>query len=108
MDIYLDATTIKESACLRKLCLKAIDGYNEPPDFKMEYGSAFHIFMKHYTLNGNKEEAILKALRYYTNPRIIIPEKDYRTPEHLLMTCNDYLAYWGADGFVVAINNNRI
>ena len=105
--IYIDASLIKDSSCLRKICLKTLDGYKGlGRDHKMEYGSAFHLFTESFYLGASKEAAIMKALEYYTDPSIDIPAGDFRTPEHLLMTCNQYADYWQQESFEIAINAN--
>lgn len=103
--IYIDASLIKSSGCLRAVCLKSLGGYKSfGRDFKMEYGTGFHHFTETFYLTGSKEAAIIKAINYYSNPEIEIPEKDFRTPEHLLMTCNQYAEYWQEESFEIAIN----
>ena len=81
--ILIDASILAESNCLRKFYYKNQLGLvsHGPTDYKLEFGTAFHLGKKVYeTSGGDTNLAISKAFEYYAKSEIQaqISATDYR------------------------------
>jgi hypothetical protein len=105
--IYINASLMKESSCLRRLQHISLDGYtNAAKDHKIEYGSAFHVFAADRLKGISTELALKSALTYYTTCGCIVPDNDYRTDIHLAQTCLEYDNIYQFDSFKVLRNKD--
>jgi len=90
--IKLDASAMVKSACMLRLKRLVIDGYSGASYNDIQYGSAYHEFVKQmYLTKANFAIAIEKALEILNKPCII--RKKHLTDKHLTKTCLDYWQY---------------
>lgn len=92
VEINLDASALKESACKFRLKRIVLDGFREKLNYNdTQYGSAFHLFVKvMYHTAGDFGEAILAANNKFSEPCNIREGKKHLTELHLNKTCIDY------------------
>jgi hypothetical protein len=90
--IRIDASSLKESACMYRWWLVVMQGYKEPlPYNDTNYGTAGHAFIQHmYLTKGNFMEALKTAKVQLGKPVEIRPKKDYLTEIHFTKTCFDF------------------
>lgn len=107
--IRLDASALKESACGRKLYWTTVDGYREEKNTNdVEFGSAFHEFIKVMKETGDIVLAYDAARKRYDVPMVIKDRKDYMTVEYLLALCGKYWSqYVAKDQFETLIHNGK-
>lgn len=104
--VRIDASHFAESSCSRLSWWALVMGLRKPgKDHKMEYGTAFHKALQHYYTTSDETASINLAVDYYTQPTIIVPEKDWRTVSHLADTLQQYFGEWRNDGLKPIINN---
>lgn len=95
--IRLNASSLKEATCIRRLWFKIIDGYKTKRD-KVEpiYGIAFHKVTETLALTKDESEAVLAGQSYLQNrlnDGLDIPKgKDYLEVFHLTRSAQAYLA----------------
>ena len=114
--IYVDASALKDIACLRKFYWSTIEGWQlsrESRDIKMAYGTAFHLALQ--TLYSKGRDSIKEAMQGaidYLNPYIeFIGEDEFRTPSHLIQSVKSYYdRYFKEDGHdgLVAIDPTAV
>lgn len=111
---FLDASSLKESSCQRRLIYTTIYGFthstNRHANYKAGYGSAFHRALEYWygseRLESNKTIAIQMALDYYTPFTNHLPEnnpREYRTANHLAQSIKAYFDYYGSQDTLVPI-----
>src|SRR5438067_11101394 len=89
--IYIDASSLKDSGCLRKFYWSIVKGWQpikERLDYKIAYGSAFHLFSESWYRGETLKNSVLKAVNYYS-PFVEngLPDMEFRTVDHLYRTC---------------------
>lgn len=91
--LRVDASAIKESSCSRRFFWNVVSGYREKLNTNdVEFGSAFHEFIKVMKLNGgNYAEAIMAAVERFNVPMEIKKDKQYLTAQYLQRLC---IRYW--------------
>ena len=91
--VRIDATSTRYSVCFRKFWLNTLCGYRTPLMANdIEFGLAFHIFMKELeTSNGALAPSLEKAQDYFsTKPQFVKPNKTHLTREYLAEVCVKY------------------
>ena len=91
--LRVDASAVKESSCSRRFFWNVVSGYREKLNTNdVEFGSAFHEFIKVMKLNGgNYAEAIMAAVERFNVPMEIKKDKQYLTAQYLQRLC---IRYW--------------
>jgi hypothetical protein len=94
--LKVNASALKESACMRRLYWIVVSGYKEKLNKNdVEYGSAFHEFVKSMKENpGRYDLAVAAATKRFDVPMEIKPEKVYMNSTHLLQTCMSFWENW--------------
>lgn len=93
--INVDASALKESACRRRLFLNVVMGYREATQYSdVEFGSAFHEFIKVMKETNDTACAILATKKRFDVPMKIKQKKQYMTETFLLNTCLHYWTNW--------------
>jgi hypothetical protein len=105
--IFADASSLKDSSCLRRLIYNNFYGFRQgtqASNYKAGYGSAFHKAMEYWysTSVKNKEVegvSIQKATDYYKayTPYISQNEYEFRTPTHLVKCLEFYFKIYNQD-----------
>jgi len=92
MEILIDASALKESACLRRFNYMVVQGYRESVDgsYKAAYGNAMHRALKAFYSGENLAKAIDLAVAYYEPYTQFIPQNEWRTPIHLIKSIRYY------------------
>lgn len=92
--IFIDASSLKQISCWRKFYRNSILGLVHKDtiksDYKMAFGSAFHIFIKNFYSGVPLKESIKEAEEYYAVYNEQIPETEWRTSYHLVSSCLHY------------------
>ena len=88
----LDASAASTSSCGRRLYNTVVLGYRSPLNNNdMEFGSAFHLFIKVMKLTGGDyAQAIKAATERYSVPMNVKRQKQYMDTTFLLKCCMDY------------------
>lgn len=119
--IYIDASALKNSACFRRLWWTIVECYKldfkdeleivlEPIshpdnpatrkinrlDYKMAFGTAFHIFLENYYKLKPIEECANLAIEYYQpyNDNLYPSPREFRTNTHLLNCIKKYKEHY--------------
>jgi len=96
--IRIDASALKQSACFLKFWRTCIEGYRSKNLFNdIEFGSAFHIFVKEYTENKGIDFSIAAAQQYFiskaTHPLFVTKKgKEWMNVGFLDLVCRKYAA----------------
>jgi hypothetical protein len=95
--VYIDASALKESACLRHLWWDAVIGYtptgSKQKEYKMAYGSGIHKFLEnYYLLKPSVKDCIQSGVDYYQpwNDELNITNWEFRTGNNMFKTCKAY------------------
>lgn len=98
--ILLDASALRESACMLRVVRKIVNGYtNAVNGADLEFGSAFHLYRKIAAEGQGNQIAQLKglkaALEYYEKaPKYFKERKQFLTPAYLTTVCREYEAVY--------------
>ena len=99
--LILDASAIKESACMLRLFNTVVLGYKGKISYNdVEFGTAFHIFRKIYREKGmpGMAEGMLAASAYYKDrPMLIKHNKKYLDLTFLQKVCLEYATIYQQD-----------
>ena len=101
--LQLNASALRESSCMLRLYRTVVEGYSAPHATNdVEYGSAFHLFVSTMKqTKGNLGLSLCAAQKRFSVPMIVKPQKKYMDLVHLLKTCQDFWANFGAkDDFI--------
>lgn len=104
--IYLDSSAFSSLTCPRAFELMVRKGL-VPLDgglannHKVQYGSAFHLFISHWYNTYDVDASIARAIKCYS--QVSIPEKDFRTVGHLVSVCTAYLDTYGKSDWIEPI-----
>jgi hypothetical protein len=102
--IYIDASSLKDSACPRKFYWNVMCGLRpryEGSLVSMPYGTAIHKAFQNYYSNYTIKDCIMPAIDYYTPYNdSILNEYEFRTTPHLVQTLKVYFKQnpQGSDG----------
>lgn len=89
----IDASLLKESDCLAKVNFIHNEGLTtQIGNFKMDYGTAFHKFVALYNSGVDPQLAMQHGAQFYLDHCLTVPEDDFRTIDHLLMTMKAYIS----------------
>ncbi len=89
--LYLDASAFKESGCDRRLKHIIVDGLRESGSAAaLMYGTAVHKFIAHLRTTTDYKEALKITVAFYAPYSLELEPKEWRTLEHLLITCAGY------------------
>lgn len=91
--LMLDASALKLLPCAQKFYNTVLLGYRSAVNSNdIEYGSAFHLFVKIMVdSNGDYSKAIPAATEYFKKvKKIVKPKKEWMTEQHLVTTCMNY------------------
>lgn len=98
--ILLDASALRESACMLRVVRKIVNGYtNAVNSADIEFGSAFHLYRK-IAAEGKGNEitqlvALKEALEYYAKaPKYFKERKQFLTAAYLTTVCREYEAVY--------------
>ena len=106
--VKVDASALKESSCMRRFYWNVYSGYTSKLQTNdVEFGSSFHEFVKVMRHNpGRFDLATQAALKRFSVPMEVKPEKSYLTPEYLLRVCLDFWQnYIEKDQFETVVDN---
>lgn len=103
--IFIDASSLKDTGCLRKFYWSCIRGYKQAEetrgyDLKMEYGTAYHLFLQHWYLGKSLQDCVSAAAIYYDKILSLVgtvaleSEYEFRTMSHLLLALKKYAEYY--------------
>lgn len=99
--IYIDASSLKESGCLRKFYWSSIKGYSsgkESSDTKIQYGSAIHLGLESWYKGEEVKDCVVRAIKHYEPFTENLSEKDFRTVDHLYRTLTGYFRQYPREG----------
>jgi hypothetical protein len=101
LTIIIDASSLKNSACLRRQFFDVVQGYREAGlNNDTHFGSAFHKFRAHYRTTGDFERATLLAKRLYEIDGVTVkPKKTFLTSGFLISICDQYAEKYKNDDF---------
>lgn len=98
--VRIDASTSKELPCHYKFNLVNMQGLTpKVPKCSLEYGQAFHRGVAAWLNTGDPVAAKVIANTYYCTSACEIPERDVRTPGHLLTALDGYFRAYRFDTF---------
>jgi hypothetical protein len=91
--VYLiDASLLKKSDCLRKVNFIHNDGLTTSlSNFIMDFGTAFHKFVALYNQGIDPQIAMAEGAKFFLEKCLNVPEDDWRTIDHLMMTMKTYI-----------------
>ncbi len=103
--LKLNVSAIKGPACALRLHYDVIDGYKETLNNNdIEFGQAFHLFVKTMKLTkGDYAVSTEAARQYFNRPTRVKKGKEWLTENYLVATC---FAYWEAqmrDGWTTVV-----
>lgn len=109
--IYIDASSLKDcGGCYRKYWLNNHLGLTPSTDkeYKMAYGTAFHLFAENFYKRVPVRTCIELAVSYYTKhlEDVVFPEDEYKTPTHLIKVCERYAEEYENDCITPLIGAN--
>lgn len=89
---YINASALKEAACPAKFLLTVHDELKLKSfsTSRMEYGTAFHLFLADIHSGEPAQASVEKALAYYEQFITEIADNDFRSLFHLKMSCVSY------------------
>ncbi len=92
--IFIDASSLKESNCFRRLWYKIYFGYKnkEEKTHKMAFGNGIHVFLENYYNLVPLRECVDKALNFYKPFNETLEESiyEFRTENNLIKICREY------------------
>lgn len=94
--LRVDASALKESSCARRFYWNVVSGYRTRLNSNdIEFGSAFHEFVKTMRENpGNYAMAIKAAQERYAVPMEFKEKKQYMNATYLTRVCMDFWQNW--------------
>lgn len=96
-ELFLDASLLKQSACLRRVYYQGIKGYNLAGNKSpLIFGSALHKFFAAFYETGDADKGIMEAATYMM-AHLEGYNDDFRTMGLLMDTCNKYVAHYRFD-----------
>lgn len=106
--IFVDASSLKDSSCLRRLIYNNFYGFRlvaSNRNYKQAYGSAFHKALEYFYGQEKRtpeveQEAIQQAVKYYSPYTTIVaqqPDYEFRTSDHLVKSIEAYFAEYNQD-----------
>ena len=103
LTIFLDASSLKNSSCLRRQFYDIVEGYKEgTPNNDTVFGTAFHKFRAHWRETGDFFKAMNMAKKCYEeSPKIEKQNKKFLTTGFLLSVCEQYEEAYKNDEFQV-------
>jgi hypothetical protein len=90
--IFLNASAYKITACPRRAFFILLAGLKEKggTSYKMEFGTAFHKFVRLLYMNADPTVAVKTAIDHYMPSAEFA---DWRSMEYLVQLCKDYIEY---------------
>lgn len=94
--LRIDASALKESSCLRRFYWNVVSGYRSRLNTNdIEFGSAFHEFVKVMKENpGRYDMATKAAVDRYSVPMTIKSRKEYMNVTYLTQVCMTFWQQW--------------
>ena len=108
--IRIDASALKESSCMRRFYWNTIGGYRSKLNTNdIEFGSAFHEFVKVMKQQPDNYAAAVKAAQdRYKVPMEMKSQKQYMTATYLTNLCISFWQEWVAkDDFETIVRNGN-
>lgn len=94
--LRIDASALKESSCLRRFYWNCVSGYRSRLNTNdVEFGSAFHEFVKVMKENPDRYDMATKAaIDRYSVPMTMKAQKAYMTNTYLTQVCMSFWQKW--------------
>lgn len=108
--IRVDASALRESACMLRFYRTVVQGYRVPINSNdMEFGSAFHVFVAEMKrTKGNIGLAIQATQKRWRVPMEVKYKKKYMDETFLLTTCMNFWEQFGSkDEFVTLEHDGK-
>lgn len=88
-NIYLDASALGEGGCIKRLHLRTVRGYRHPDSSDAaDFGNCVHKYQRCFTETGNKQLAILEAMKHFDATIGSLPS--WRNKIKLMDVCANY------------------
>lgn len=97
IDIYFDASLLKDSSCFRRIWWRTVGGYRpgnslRADNYKAGFANAVHYFMQDWYLGMSPKDAVIRGMKYYEqfNDKINWTDFEFRSTANFLKICLAY------------------